>query len=107
MQHRVPHDLPLDLARRVLRRALGGYVERFGKYRPQLTWRGEDAAEIAFTAMGMPVFGAVELSERAIDIDIEVPLLLAPFRARAIEVVEREIRTWLERARRGDLDRSS
>ncbi|MBN2361938.1 MAG: polyhydroxyalkanoic acid system family protein [Deltaproteobacteria bacterium] len=106
MKHSVPHDLQLDLARRVARRALAGYLERFARYQPRLTWQGEDRAEIAFSALGASVQGVVELGAEAIDIDLAVPLLLSPFRARAIEVVEREIRSWIERARRGELDAS-
>lgn len=106
MKHRVSHDLELALARRVARKALEGYIERFAKYQPSLTWQGEDRAELAFSVLGTSVTGVAELSEGAIDIEFNVPLLLVPFRAKAIEVVEREIRAWIERARRGELDTS-
>jgi len=107
MKHRVSHDLDLALARRVARKALAGYVERFAKYQPSLSWQGEDRAELSFSVLGTTVTGIAELSDGAIDIEFNVPLLLAPFRTKAIEVVEREIRVWLERARRGELDPSN
>jgi hypothetical protein len=107
VKHRVTHDLHLDLARRAAHRALTGYLERFAKFQPRLTWQGEDQAQIVFSALGATVHGTVELSAGAIDIDIDVPLLLAPFRARAIEVVEREILSWIERARCGEFDPSN
>lgn len=104
MQHSIPHGLDLPLARRAIRRALDSYVERFAQYRPHLSWHGDDRAVITFSAMGATVRGSFELNERALALTMDVPLLLRPFRARAIEVVEREVREWVERARQGGLD---
>ncbi|MFH1807431.1 MAG: polyhydroxyalkanoic acid system family protein [Pseudomonadota bacterium] len=103
MKHSVHHGLELQLARRVIRHALGSYVERFAEYNPRLSWNGDDRAEIAFSALGSTVRGGFKLTPRSVEIDMDVPLLLRPFRSRALNVVEREIREWIARAQRGEL----
>ncbi len=104
MKHRVHHGLDIDLARRVTRRALEGYIERFAKYQPRLQWRDDSTAEVAFSALGSTVKGLFELTQDAVLVEMNVPLLLKPFRRRAIDVVEREILDWVAAARRGELD---
>lgn len=102
MKHSVSHDLGKDLAKKTAVAAFQAYEERFAKYNPTATWT-DDHADISFSARGMAVKGSIEVRPSSIDIDVDVPLLLRPFKRIAEEVVEREIRKWVEKAKRGEL----
>jgi len=100
--HEVAHGLSRDAARRAARNALEAYAERFAAYSPSATWLDEDHAEVAFSARGLTLRGRLEVGDGRIRLELEVPLLLRPFRERALAVVDREIRGWIERAGRGE-----
>lgn len=102
MIHEVAHGLSREAARRVARQAFAAYAERFAAYSPSATWRDEDHAEVAFSARGLTLRGRLEVGDRTLRLELEVPLLLRPFRERALAVVEREIRAWVERAGRSE-----
>lgn len=104
MKHTVSHTLGLDMARKVVRSALDSYSKRFSEYKPTTNWKGEDAADIGFTVKGMQLNGAVQVHEKAIDLDLDVPFLLKPFKGKAISVIEKEIRMWITKAENGELD---
>jgi hypothetical protein len=103
MEHRVKHDLGRALARRATEAALKEYSEMFAEYEPRTTWHADDSARVAFTVKGMSLKGAIGVHEHHISIDLDVPFLLKPFRAKALDVIEREIRKWVDKARRGEL----
>lgn len=104
MQHKVPHDLDQEHARRVTDKALEAYKDRFSEYNPEIRWHGDDKAEVEFRAKGVSMKGTFQLLAGAIAIDMEVPFVFKVFRKKAIDVVDREIRTWIERAKKGELD---
>jgi len=41
--------------------------------------------------------------ERSIDLDLDVPFLLRPFKNQALGVIEGEIREWIDKARAGKI----
>jgi hypothetical protein len=98
MKHSVPHPLGTERARRVAEQAFASYAERFAEYRPSLRWLDAQRAETSFTVKGVTLTGSIEVGAREILLDLDVPLLLRPFKSKAIEVIEREIRTWVARA---------
>jgi hypothetical protein len=103
MKHSVPHDLSRELARTAAEKAFASYAERFAEYRPVMRWLDDRRSVTSFTVRGLTLTGRIELGPRAILIDVDVPFLLRPFRSKAIEVIEREIRLWVERAQAGKL----
>jgi hypothetical protein len=103
MKHSVPHDLPLDLAKKAADRALGEYRAKFPDFDPQVAWTGERTAEVTFKAMGSILKGTFEILDDKIEMDMDVPLLMRPFKSKAMEVVEEKIRAWIERAKNGEL----
>jgi hypothetical protein len=103
MKHSVPHDLPFDLAKKAADAALKAYRSRFPQYDPQVTWSDDKTANVEFSAKGMKLRGTFEILNDAVSMDMEVPLLLRPFKAKAMEVIEGEIRTWIEKAKNGQL----
>ncbi len=103
MKHSVPHDLPLPLAKKAADAALNSYRERFAEYDPQIAWVSERLAEVTFRVKGMSMKGSFEIQDAAVDMDMEVPLLLRPFKSKALEVIEEQITKWIDKARRGEL----
>lgn len=104
LKHTIPHDLGLDLGRKATARALESYRDSFTEYNPQGRWVSENRAEITFTAAGRSLTGAVDVTARTVELELTVPFLFRPFKAIAIGVIEGEIKSWINRARAGDLD---
>lgn len=103
MKHTVAHSLGLDMARKVARAAMAAYAERFSEYKPVTTWKNEDSADIGFSIKGMSLKGAVKVSATSIDLDLDVPFMLKPFKGTALAVIEAEIKKWIAKAERGEI----
>lgn len=103
MKHTVPHDLDHEKARLVTDKALLAYKERFSEFNPEVRWQADDRAEVEFRAKGVTMKGTFELLPGAIAVDMDVPFVFKVFKKKAIDVVEREIREWIDRAKRGEL----
>ncbi len=103
MDHRVSHDLDLETARRVADKAWASYAERFEKYSPTIDWATERLANIGFSAGGFSLGGSIELLDGAIELTMDVPFIMRPFKKRAIEIIEREMKKWIGVAKAGDL----
>lgn len=95
MKHSVPHDLGQERAKKVTEQALNTYAQKFAKYSPQTSWTSPSRAQISFSVKGMSLKGSVEVKERAIDLELDVPFLLRPFQGQAVSVIENEIKAWL------------
>jgi hypothetical protein len=102
MKHSVAHDLGLERARTVAQKALASYAQKFAKYSPQVRWLDPNRAEISFSVKGMSLGGKLEVLERSIDMDVEVPFLLRPFKSQALSVIEGEIGDWIKKAKSGE-----
>src|SRR5688572_27996867 len=103
MKHMVPHDLPFDLAKKAADAALQEYRTKYPDFDPQVTWSDEKTAEVALKAKGMSLKGVFEILPDSVSIDMDVPLLLRPFKAKAMEVIEEQIRHWIGKAKTGAL----
>lgn len=102
-KHVITHDLDLDLARKVTDKAFETYAEKFKDYSPTADWVSETKSNITFNAKGIKVNGAVELKPKAVELELEVPLLLRPFRKRAVAIIDEEIRGWIAKAKAGEI----
>jgi hypothetical protein len=103
MEHRINHDLEPELARKAVRKAIESYSERFSKYQPEADWVSDDRVRLGFTAKGMKLAGDLRLEARAVVFDLQVPLLLRPFKGKAVDIIEQEVRAWFQRARDGQV----
>ena len=103
MEHRIDHDLSPELARKAVNAAIAAYSEKFSKYDPRVQWHGDEQVEVGFTAKGITLAGKLRLEPRAIVVDMDVPLLLRPFRGKAIEVIESQVEQWVKKARTGEV----
>jgi len=99
MKHSVPHDLGQERAKKVAESALATYAQKYANYSPQVTWKGPNQAEISFKVKGMSLSGSLEVLEKSIDLDIDVPFLLRPFKSQALGVIEGEINAWIKKAK--------
>ncbi len=104
LKHRIHHGLAVDLAKRAIEKAMAAYSERFAAYDPTFTWQSETRGRVTFEAKGMTVEGEVELIGAEVTVELTVPFILRIFRRKAIAVIDREVRAWCEKARRGELD---
>lgn len=103
MKHVIAHDLDVPTAKKVTDRAFSEYKARYAQYNPELRWANDRRAEISFHAMGVKLDGAMEVAEKEIALELDVPFLLRPFRKKAIEVIEREVQVWIGKARAGEI----
>lgn len=103
MKHSVPHDLGQQRAKLAAQAAIAAYEQKFAKYQPKTRWLTDSRAEISFSVKGIHLKGTIEVLEHAIDLDMDVPFLLRPFKNQAIAVIEAEIREWIDKARANQL----
>jgi hypothetical protein len=103
MKHAVHHDLGQDLAKKVAESALASYAQKFAKYEPKSNWVSPTRANISFSVKGMTLTGALLVSATTIEMDLDVPFLLRPFKGKAISVIEGEIKEWIQKARAGEI----
>jgi hypothetical protein len=103
MKHSVPHDLGQAQARKVAEAAWASYSQSFAEYGPECTWQSQDRANISFRAKGVSLQGFLEVGEREIGLELDVPFFLRPFKSMAMKVIEDEIRRWVEKSKRGEL----
>ena len=103
MKHQIPHDLDVSLAKQAAINAFDAYQKKFADYNPKIEWVGDHDARIEFNVKGLKLEGSIGILPRAIDLDLEVPFVFRLFKNKAIGVIEREVRTWLDKAKRGEL----
>ena len=103
MKHQIAHDLDSTLAKEAAVRAFEAYRQRFTNYNPTMKWDNDQKARIGFSVKGVKLEGSIDILPRAIEIDLDVPFLFRPFKGKAIEVIEKEVRNWLTKAKNGEL----
>jgi hypothetical protein len=103
MKHQIAHDLDMGLAKEAAVRAFEAYQQRFADYQPKILWNSERDARIDFTVKGMKMSGTLGILPKSIDLDLDVPFVFRLFKSKAIEVIEREVQVWLDKAKRGEL----
>lgn len=103
MDHTIEHELDLETAKRAIDRAMKSYSEKLSEYSPRFDWTSDSYGEFGFEALGVKVTGELAVDDGKIDVSIDVPFILRPFRKRALAIIEREVREWVERAKNGEL----
>src|SRR4051812_27398035 len=101
MKHSVPHDLGQERAKKVAESALSTYSQKYANYNPKVTWTSANTADISFKVKGLSLSGSLEVLDRSIDLDMDVPFLLRPFKSQALGVIEGEIKDWIKKAKTG------
>jgi hypothetical protein len=101
VDHDIRHDLEPAQAQNVAKQALQSYSERFSEYKPEVQWRSDTQADVAFTVKGMRLAGGLKIEPDRFRLSLDVPFLLRPFKSRAFGVIEREVQTWMAKAKSG------
>ncbi|MGC4091296.1 MAG: polyhydroxyalkanoic acid system family protein [Polyangiaceae bacterium] len=101
MKHVVSHDLGQERAKQVAESALNSYAQKYAQYSPQVRWQTPNQAHIAFKIKGMTLSGSLEVLEKTIEMDLDVPFMLRPFKSQALGVIEGEIQGWIQKAKSG------
>ncbi len=104
MKHSIKHSLPIETAKKATVKAIEAYAERFSKFNPTSDWTTEHAAKIGFEAKGVKLGGVLALREGEVELDMDVPFLFRPFQSKAVDIIDSEIRKWIEKAKNGELD---
>jgi hypothetical protein len=103
MKHRIAHNLPLPLAQKATRAALEAYRQQFPQFKPGGEWLDAGRAKVWFQTPAGRLDGAVNVVKDAVELELDVPFLLRPFKGQAISIIENEVNIWIEKARRGEL----
>jgi putative polyhydroxyalkanoic acid system protein len=103
MKHTIEHDLDLATAKKVTDRAFAEYGSRYPDYEPTLSWTNDRRANVSLNAKGVKLKGEMLIAEGSISLDLDVPFLFRPFQKKAIEVIDREVKVWIEKARNGQI----
>src|SRR5688500_12054976 len=103
MEHRVPHDIGKDLAKKATVAAFDSYKQKYGQYSPTTVWNADYNATVTFSVKGLSLHGKIEVRDREIAMELDVPFLLRPFKSKAIDVIEREIKLWCQKAKNGEI----
>ena len=104
MKHSVKHDLDPALAKRATEKAFEAYAQRFAEDSPSATWATESHCDVSFKVKGFSLRGSLDLEPGEILMDLDVPFVLRVFKGQALDIIEGEVRTWVDKAQRGELD---
>lgn len=52
---------------------------------------------------GVSLEGVLEVGDENIEMDLDVPFLLRPFKGTALGVIDEEIKKWLAKAKAGEI----
>jgi len=103
MKHQILHDLEPAVAKEVAIRAFDSYRARFADYQPRLQWVSDREARIEFQVKGLKLSGSLGIVPKAIELELDVPFVFRLFKNKAVEVIEREVRVWIAKAKAGEL----
>jgi len=103
MKHVVTHGLGFDTAKKVAEHAMDSYKQRFSQYSPSARWVDDKRADITFNVKGVSLSGSLEVNDKDIEMELEVPFLLRPFKGKALSVIEEEIKNWVAKAKAGEI----
>src|SRR6185436_540679 len=103
MKHVIQHTLDVATAKKVADRAFAEYRTRYPGYDPVLTWQDDRYAKVRFNAKGVHLDGGLRIGEKTIEFELDVPFVFRIFQKRAIEIVDTEVKVWLEKAKKGEL----
>ena len=104
IKHEIHHGLEPALARRAIDKAMEGYSKRFAEFSPSYRFVTDTRATFSFSALKVTVNGEIEIVSPKILVDIDVPFILRVFKGRAIEIIDGEVRDWVEKVRAGELE---
>lgn len=94
----------MDSAKQAAKKAVEAYGARFADYDFSANWASETLVNLGFRVAGKRLDGSLEVKSDRLALELDVPLLFRPFRGKAIEIIEREARVWIDKARAGEIE---
>jgi len=104
MKHSIDHDLDIDLAKLAAEKAVEAYGKRFADYDFAAKWVNEKRVELGFTVAGKRLEGSMEVRSSELALELDVPFVFRVFSGKAISIIEKEARVWIDKARKGELE---
>jgi hypothetical protein len=95
----IPTGLSVKEAIPVLEQAMASYRERFAKYHPEFAWLDSHRGKFGFRALGSKVEGQLAVRDGEVEVTLDVPFLLRPFRQRALATIDAEVTRWVAKAK--------
>jgi hypothetical protein len=103
VKHTIQTGLDLVRSKVVIGKAMDAYKARFAEYNPRFDWTSDTRGEFGFKAKGVALGGTIVVHDHKVDVDMEVPFLFRIFQGKAMEVIEDEVKNWVEKAKKGEL----
>src|SRR4051794_39555199 len=104
MKHRFLHGVDQDRAANAVKQAFQHYHRRYPNYGLDLAWTGPFSATLSFRAKGLAIRCDLAIEPDAVEVEVDLPLILRPFQGRVKTLAEREARVWIERLSAPDQD---
>lgn len=105
MQHIIEHDLSPELAKKAAEKAAEYYTQKWEKYDAKANWASDTHVDITFNVKGVSVAASVDMQPGRAVVEMQkVPLLLRPFKNKALDAVEKTLIKWIAKAKNGELD---
>jgi hypothetical protein len=99
MTHEIPHGLTLEQATRAAHLALDEYLGKYAARGLEGRWSNKTRAELSFASAGVSVQAVVDVLPNVLRVEANIPLMLRPFKAKAIAAIEREARKWIDKVK--------
>lgn len=103
MKHTIQTGLDLSRSKLAIDKAMEAYKARFSDYNPRFDWTTDTRGEFGFKAKGVALGGTIVVHDQKVDVDMEVPFLFRIFQGKAMEVIEDEVKLWVEKAKKGEI----
>jgi hypothetical protein len=103
VKHDIRHDLEMDLAKLVARKAVDAYGEKFAGYDFRSRWIDDTHVELSFAVAGKRLDGSILVRSDALALNLDVPFIFRLFQNKAIDIIEREANKWIAKAKAGEL----
>lgn len=106
MDHVIKTGLDVETQKTTLDQAFAEQTKKYPQYSPTFKWTGETEGLFSFKPTpSMEIEGKVLVSENEIGIKFtKLPFLAKMFKGKAIELVEKEVQVWVEKAKAAPTD---
>jgi hypothetical protein len=103
VKHEIPHDLEMDMAKAVARKAVESYQERFSSFDLVANWSGGTKVDLAFNVKGKKLDGSLSVLTNKFIFEMSVPFVFKVFTGQATKIIDRETRAWIAKAKAGEI----
>ena len=104
MKHEIPHDLEMDMAKTVARKAVESYEERFASYGLVSNWTSDTNVDLTFNVKGKKLNGSLTVRANKLVFELDVPFVFRVFTGQATKIIDRETRAWIDKAKAGEIE---